>query len=62
MYAPEALGCRLQNVPLGKNQLSLRISQEDRREGEREEGGREGVVSEQTELLNCAAQMKAAGH
>lgn len=25
-------------------------------------GRREGVVSEQTELLNCAAQMKAAGH
>lgn len=32
--APEALGCRLQNVPLGKNQ-SLRISKEGGRKGGR---------------------------
>lgn len=50
-------------VPPGKSP-SLSENLTPGQEGGRKGGGgrREGVVSEQTELLNCAAQMKAAGH
>lgn len=62
MCAPEALVCRLQNVPLGKNQSLTEDLSRGQEGGRKGGGGGQRVWYLNRRSFLTAAQMKAAGH